>query len=178
MANLGHELILATGMVCLTVVVHLIGLDILKDLTHWRLTRFKTFMRLDRTLVPMGMVLGLFVLHGMEIWAYALLYWRMDMLQTLEQSLYFSASAYSTVGETGAILPEVWRIVGVLEAVNGMLLIGWSTAFLFQILSHLMDDEEETQLPRGAIARLSPRPSGSRRGSPSATNSSDTELMQ
>ena len=178
MANLGHELALATGMVSLTVVIHLIGLDILKDITHWRLTRFKALMHLDRMLVPMGIVLGLFVLHGLEIWAYAVLYWRMDMLPTLEQALYFSTSAYSTVGETGAILPVEWRVVGVLEAINGMLLIGWSTAFLFQILEHLMVDEEQPQLPRGAIARSSPRAKGSRRGEPSATNSSDTELMQ
>jgi hypothetical protein len=122
--------------------------------------------------------MGLFVLHGLEIWIYALLYWSMQMLPDLETALYFSTSAYSTVGETGAILPIPWRIVGVLEAVNGMLLIGWSTAFLFQILSHLMDDEEETQLPKGAIARSSPRPSGSRKTAPSGTNSSDTELMQ
>ena len=70
-------------------------------------------------------------------------------------------------------------MVGALEAVNGMLLIGWSTAFLFQVVSHLMEpSDEDHPLPRGAIARLSPRASGSRSGAPSATNSSDTELMQ
>lgn len=178
-ANLGHELLLATGMVSLTVVIHLLGLDVLMDLTHWRFTRLKSFGGLDRMLAPLGIVLGLFILHGLEIWAYAMVYWRMDLLPTLEQALYFSTSAYSTVGETGAILPVEWRIVGVLEAVNGMLLIGWSTAFLFQVLNRLMEEEEGgRQLPKGAIARPSPRPKGSRNGSPSATNSSDTELMQ
>lgn len=177
-ANLGHELLLSTGMVGLSVVIHLVGLDVLTDLTHWRFRRVIRLGRLDRALVPLGIVLGLFVLHGLEIWVYALLYWRMALLPTLEQALYFSTSAYSTVGETGAILPEAWRIVGVLEAVNGMLLIGWSTAFLFQILSHLMEDEEPRQLLRGAIARSSRRARGSRKGEPAGTNSSDTELMQ
>jgi hypothetical protein len=103
----------------------------------------------------------------------------MGLLPTLEQCLYFSISAYSTVGETGAILPVEWRVVGVLESINGMLLIGWTTAFLFQILDHLMgDDLESHPLPKGAIAKPSPRAKGSRKASPDDTNSSDTELMQ
>ncbi|MFN3524214.1 MAG: two pore domain potassium channel family protein [Phenylobacterium sp.] len=178
-SNLGHELLLATAMVGLTVVVHLIGLDVLMDLTRWRFARLQSFGRLDRMLAPLTIVLGLFVLHGLEIWAYAAVYWSMGLLPSLEQALYFSTSAYSTVGETGAILPVPWRIVGVLEAVNGMLLIGWSTAFLFQVLTHLMEEEEDArQLPRGAIARSSPRRNGSGKGSPSATKAKDTELMQ
>lgn len=56
------------------------------------------------------------------------------------------------------MLPEGWRIVGALEAVNGMLLIGWSTAFLFYVLNRLLEPTEEADhpLPRGAIARKPP----------------------
>lgn len=177
--NLLHELAASTGLVSATVVIHLLGIDLLQVLTRWHLDRFTTWIHLDRLIVPLGLVLGLFVLHGVEIWLYAFFYWLMGMLPSLEQALYFSTSAYSTVGETGAILPSAWRIVGVLEAINGMLLIGWTTAFLFQILEHLMREEPGSHpLPRGAIARLSPRSSGSRNGSPFMTNSSETELMQ
>ena len=179
MDTLVHQLLVATAIVSATVVMHLIGLDLLQAMLRWHLERFTRWIHLDRMVVPLGIVLGLFVLHGLEIWLYALVYWRGGMLESLEQALYFSTSAYSTVGETGAILPVEWRIVGVLEAVNGMLLIGWSTAFLFNILHHLMWAEDTDQrLPRGAIARASPRPRGSRSGAPSGTNSSDTELMQ
>lgn len=178
-SNLIRELLVSTGLVSATVVIHLIGIDTLQVITRWHLERFTTWIHLDRTIVPLGLVLGLFVVHGVEIWLYALVYWRMGLLPTLEQALYFSTSAYSTLGETGAILPQAWRVVGVLEAINGMLLIGWTTAFLFQILEHLMrEDAGAHPLPKGAIARSSPRARGSRKGAPSATNSSDTELMQ
>jgi len=154
MDTLAPQLLVASAVVSATVVIHLIGLDLLQALILWHLERFTRWIRLDRMVVPLGIVLGLFVVHGAEIWLYALVYWKAGMLGSLEQALYFSTSAYSTVGETGAILPVQWRIVGVLEAVNGMLLIGWSTAFLFQILTHLMWESEETApLPRGAIAR-------------------------
>lgn len=160
-----QELAASTVLVSATVVIHLIGIDVLQALTRWHLARFTTWIHLDRMIVPIGLVLGLFVVHGVEIWLYAGFYWLMGLLPTIEQSLYFSTSAYSTVGETGAILPQAWRIVGVLEAVNGMLLIGWTTAFLFQILQHLMgEDVAAHPLPRGAIAKPSPRASGSRRG--------------
>jgi len=179
MNNLIAELALATGLVSATVVVHLLGLDALQLLTRWHLERFTTWIHVDRMIVPLGIVMGLFVIHGVEIWVYALVYWKMALLPTLEQSLYFSTSAYSTLGETGAILSKDWRVVGVLEGINGMLLIGWSTAFLFQILAHLgWEGEDSHSLPRGAIARPSPRAKGSRSGEPSETNSSDTELMQ
>lgn len=149
-----RQLLVATGLVSATVVIHLIGLDVLQAMLRWHLERFTRWVHLDRMVVPLGIVLGLFVVHGVEIWLYAVVYWQAHMLGSLEQSLYFSTSAYSTVGETGAILPQAWRVVGVLEAINGMLLIGWSTAFLFQILSHLMwEAESDARLPRGAIAR-------------------------
>lgn len=150
---LAQQLLISTLIVSATVVVHLLGLDALQMLLRLHLERFTRWIHLDRMVIPLGIVLGLFVVHGLEIWLYALVYWKMGMLETLEQALYFSTSSYSTVGETGAILPERWRIVGVLEAINGMLLIGWSTAFLFQILHHLMwNDGDDHPLPRGAIA--------------------------
>ena len=149
-----QQLLIATAVVSATVVIHLVGLDLLQLTLRWHLARLTRWIHLDRTVVPLGIVLGLFVVHGVEIWLYALLYWGAGALPNLAQALYFAISAYSSLGETGTILPPGWRIVGALEAVNGMLLIGWSTAFLFQILHHLMwEHEEDRGLPRGAIAR-------------------------
>ena len=77
----------------------------------------------------------------------------MGLTRTLEDALFISTSSYSTIGEAAGLMPAQWRLVGVLEGVNGMLLIGWSTAFLFQLLDHLMADDEEIQAQRGAISR-------------------------
>jgi hypothetical protein len=153
MNYLSSELLMSTVMVGLTVVVHLAGLDALLSLTGLHLKFFKTsWVHIDRLLVPLGIVLGLFAVHGLEIWLYAFAYAFMGLQPTLEDALYFSTSAYSTIGEAGAVLPHQWRIVGVLEGVNGMLLIGWSTAFLFQILDHLLAVSDHHKIPRGAIA--------------------------
>ena len=153
-----HQLLISAGLVSATVVIHLIGLDVLQATLGWHLERLTRWIHLDRMIVPLGIVVGLFVVHGAEIWLYALVYWRAGALKDLEEALSFSISAYSTVGATGAQLPMTWRIVGVLEAINGMLLIGWSTAFLFQILHHLMSEDEAVRgLPKGAISRAGRR---------------------
>jgi voltage-gated potassium channel len=152
MDPLVHQLLLATVLVSATVVIHLVGLDLLQVILRWHLKRLALWVHLDRKVVPMGIVLSLFALHGVEIWLYALIYWRTGALPRLENALYFSISAYSSLGETGTVLPEGWHVVGALEAINGMLLIGWSTAFLFHILRHLMWEDDDRVLPRGAIA--------------------------
>lgn len=158
MSNLPVELGVSAVMVCITVVVHLAGLDLLLSLTRLHLRFLKTgWGPVDRLAVPLGIALGLFALHGLEIWLYAFAFRLLDILPTIEHALYVSTSAYSTVGEAGAALPPPWRIVGVLEAVNGMLLLGWSTAFLFRVIEHLRAEPEDP-LPRGAISRGGPHP--------------------
>ena len=153
MHNLAAQLMLSTVLVSATVVMHLVGLGILRRLVRLHLERFLLFVHLDRVIVPMGVVLGLFVVHGAEIWLYALTYQAMGLTDSLEEALFISTSSYSTIGEAAGLLPADWRLVGVLEGVNGMLLIGWSTAFLFQLLDHIMSDDEEVQAQKGAIAR-------------------------
>nr|QQZ48695.1 hypothetical protein JKL49_14510 [Phenylobacterium glaciei] len=86
---LARQLLISTAVVSATVLIHLLGLDALQGLLRWHLERFTRWINLDRVLVPLGVVLGLFVLHGLEIWLYALVYWKMQMLPTLEQALYF-----------------------------------------------------------------------------------------
>lgn len=153
MHNLAAQLLLSTGLVSATVVMHLIGLGVLRRLVRLHLERLLFFVHLDRVIVPVGVVLGLFVVHGSEIWLYALTYLAMGLTGSLEEALFISTSSYSTIGEAAGMLPANWRLVGVLEGVNGMLLIGWSTAFLFQLLDHIMSDDEEVQAQKGAITR-------------------------
>jgi hypothetical protein len=153
MNDLATELAASAVMVSATVLVHLAGLDLLLSVTGLHLRFLQTgWVRLDRLIVPLGIVMGLFAVHGVEIWLYAFAYRLLHILPDVESALYFSASAYSTLGEAGAVLPQPWRVMGVLEGINGMLLIGWSTAFLFHVLNHLLVTPDEHPLPRGAIS--------------------------
>ena len=158
MNGLALELLISTGMVLFTVLVHLIGLNMLIQLTRIHVLQFATSVRIDRVLVPLGMVLGIFVIHGVEIWAYALLFWLSQAADRLGEALYLSLGAYTTTGWVDVHLRDGWRVVLSLESITGLLMVGWSTAFFFQNLSRIMLTDESHPLPEGAIATEAPRP--------------------
>lgn len=73
------------------------------------------------------------VLHGMEytIWAAAYL-WNGAIDSPLHAMLY-SIDAMTTRGASGLILQSQWQMMGALEAADGMILFGISTAFIFAV---------------------------------------------
>jgi hypothetical protein len=79
----------------------------------------------------------IFAIHTGEIWLYALLYVLLGALRTFESALYFSTVTYSSVGYGDVLLGQEWRILGAIEGATGILMIGWSTAFLVSLLAQL-----------------------------------------
>ncbi len=81
--------------------------------------------------------LVLITLHLLEILVWALAYMIVlpsSELQTMESALYFSAVTFTTLGYGDITLSSDWRLLSGLEAIDGILLIGWTTAFLFAVL--------------------------------------------
>ncbi len=80
----------------------------------------------------------LLMLHLVEIvlWAVAyLLILPGDQLKTLEEATYFSAVTFTTLGYGDISLAEHgWRLLSGMEALNGILLVGWSTALFFGVV--------------------------------------------
>ena len=58
-------------------------------------------------------------------------------LATLETAVYFSFVTFTTLGYGDITLSEGWRLLSGIEAMNGILLIGWSTAILFAIVQRM-----------------------------------------
>jgi len=183
MHGLPEELLVSLGLMALLIVVHMTGLLTLIRVARLHIDHFRTpWLTLDRLLVPLTMGVGLFMLHGLEVWAYALAYRVAGAASDWEAALYLSAGAYSTAGWPELHVPDGWRVTAALESLTGMLLVGWSTAFLFQTLHRILATEDNHPLPEGAIAvepeepeeppseSLSPRDSGSGSGAPDATN--------
>ena len=143
------QLGIASLMVGITVLIHFAGLSALLSLVqkhHATRDRVRTFV--ESGAVMAGAALGLFALHGIEIWSYALLYWSMDLFPTFEQALYFSTSTYSTIGYGDVVLPVGSRLLGAIEGVNGVILLGWSTAFFFTVVHRMTLLERERELGR------------------------------
>src|SRR5262245_21210987 len=81
-------------------------------------------------------VIGLLLamLHGIEsvIWAGAYLW--LGALDSPMDALLFSLDSMSTRGASGLTRQRPWQLMGPLEAVDGMLLFGVSTAYIFSVM--------------------------------------------
>jgi len=73
-------------------------------------------------------------LHGMEASLWAAAYWWLGALNSAAEALLYSVDSMSTRGASGLVLERHWLMMGALEAMDGMLLFGISTAYIFAVL--------------------------------------------
>ena len=86
-------------------------------------------------------------LHIAEILLWTVFYrWR--CLSRWESAFYFSASSYSTVGYGDVVLQPVWRLLGPVESVSGVLMCGLSASFLFAVVTRLLERGESAKSQR------------------------------
>ena len=91
------------------------------------------------------LITAFIVLHIFEILLWAAFY-RWLCFPLWESAFYFSAASYATVGYGDVVLPWMWRTLGPVESIIGVLMCGLSASFLFAIVSRLID--RETKLSR------------------------------
>jgi hypothetical protein len=88
--------------------------------------------------VMIATVAFLMAAHLAEVLVWALAYGTVDAAPSGGDLIYFSFVNYTTLGY-GDVLPvERWRLLGPMTAMNGVLLFGWSTAVIFEILRRVM----------------------------------------
>ncbi|MBM6595277.1 potassium channel family protein [Microvirga pudoricolor] len=80
----------------------------------------------------------LMMAHVAEVLVWSLAYALLDAAPVGTDVVYFAFVNYTTLGY-GDVLPvERWRLLGPLAAMNGVLLFGWSTAVIFEVLRQAM----------------------------------------
>lgn len=143
MNQLWTQLFASAGLVCVMALVHAVGVVAItnglgfKDRTL-RLHR----VNLSALGLSVSMALGLFALHMIEISLFAAFYVLVGAMTHFEPALYFSTSAYTTLGTIETSLPDQWRVVGAIEGLIGFLLIGWSTGVFFADMNKLLREQE------------------------------------
>jgi hypothetical protein len=89
-------------------------------------------------LIMIGVVgavgLLLAVLHGIEAAIWAAAYVWLGALNSPKDAILYSLDSMTTRGASGLMLEQHWQMMGALEAANGMLLFGISTAYIFALM--------------------------------------------
>ncbi len=92
-----------------------------------------------RSAVIIGVVgLLLSMLAGVEAAIWAAAYLVLGAIDSYRDAMLYSVNSFTTRGASGLMLNGGWRLMGALEAANGMLLFGISTAFVFTVIQRIM----------------------------------------
>ena len=76
--------------------------------------------------------------HACEVFVWSLAYGLVDAAPSETKLLYFAFVNYTTLGYGDVIPLERWQLLGPMTAMNGVLMFGWSTAVIFEVLRKTM----------------------------------------
>jgi len=76
----------------------------------------------------------------LQILIWALLYRALDAFPDLETAAYFSGVTFTTLGYGDLTLPKRFRLVGVLQAANGVMMFGMTTSVFVAAVQHAVTE--------------------------------------
>lgn len=132
-------LVVGMGAVGCTVFVHaLASTGTVNLLRHERKHgRAGTSFLIDFVIVAL-VILFAFAAHLIEIALWATLLVLCGEFQAFGSAYYHSAVNYTTLGYGDVLLTPSWRLLGPLEATNGALMFGVSTAMVYAVMQQLI----------------------------------------
>jgi hypothetical protein len=121
-----------------TIIVHALVLNTIIGAVRRYVLRGRAgvFLR-DVTLVMSATLLAL-AGHFVEIALWALSFVLCGEFSNFAAALYYSAATYTTLGDGTIVISARWRLLGPLEAADGMLMFGISTAIIFAVIHRLV----------------------------------------
>ena len=101
-----------------------------------RLSRHDSFVPafLQYTIVIVATGTLLVAGHFAEVMVWAFTYALVDAVPPGTDLIYFAFGNYTTLGYGDVVPVERWHLLGPMTALNGIMLIGWSTALIIEIL--------------------------------------------
>jgi hypothetical protein len=94
--------------------------------------------------VMIATVLVLMIAHFAEVFVWSLSYATVGAAPKGADLIYFAFVNYTTLGYGDVTPVERWRLLGPMTAMNGVLMFGWSTAVIFEVLQKvLMESSRE-----------------------------------
>ena len=93
---------------------------------------------LHLTGVMIATVAVLMVAHIIEVMVWALAYRIVDAAPAGANLVYFAFVNYTTLGYGDVVPTPDWQLLGPMTAMTGVLMFGWSTAVIFEVLRRTM----------------------------------------
>jgi Ion channel len=117
------------------IAVHAIAMTVVIRVARGTAAKWMSFPALRLGAVMIATVSVLMGAHLCEIVIWSLAYALVDAAPQGADRLYFAFVNFTTLGYGDIVPVPHWRLLGPMTAMNGVLLFGWSTAVIFEVLS-------------------------------------------
>jgi hypothetical protein len=132
-------LLVGTGVLLCSLLLYGLTTDLIVRLLVGlarRGTRCPGFWKNVGVMMAVTLITAAAHLGVIALWAAAFL--MCGEISTIDKAFYLSAQNYTALGYGDIPLSERWRLLGPLEAINGLLLFGLSTALMFAVMNNLI----------------------------------------
>jgi voltage-gated potassium channel Kch len=133
------------GMMVLTIIIHALFMVGGAKAAKWRQSRFGDVgNETIKAVLLSALTVWMFLAIVLEAWLWALLYLFDPLVTTLpdmETAFYFSMVTFTTLGYGDVVLSGPWRTLASIQAANGVIIFGWTTALIFYFIQHIYKKE-------------------------------------
>lgn len=132
--------LIGAALIAITVIIHAIGTGVWVRHLAGRYGNDERWAGSRSVLVLVNTAIVVFALHTIEIIIWALAYLAMvptSELATFEEAVYFSFVTFTTLGYGDISLTADYRLLSGIEALNGIILVGWTTAMIFSVVQRI-----------------------------------------
>jgi hypothetical protein len=102
--------------------------------------------RLRFVVLLLGLVLWVQLAATACVWIWALAYLWLGALEGLEPALYFALVSFTTIGFGDVVLDPDWRLLSAMSGANGLLMFGFYTAFLVEMMRRVHREQSQVRL--------------------------------
>jgi hypothetical protein len=142
---LGKVIVMGLGMMFLTTIIHALFMVGEMKAARWRLSRFGRVSReVRKAVLVASLTAWMFLAIVIEVWLWAIVYLYDPLITALpdmETAFYFSMVTFTTLGYGDVVLTGHWRTLASIQAANGVIIFGWTTALIFYLIQQIYSKE-------------------------------------
>jgi Ion channel len=133
-----REFLVGFAVSLCNIVIHAMLMAAVVRVAHIAAARHRLLPTPHMIAVMVVVVSVLMAAHASEVLVWSLAYAIIGAAPAGADVVYFAFVNYTTLGYGDVVPAERWRLIGPMTAMNGVLLFGWSTAVIFEVLRRAM----------------------------------------